>query len=97
MRFLDQWVGVPMSALLTLFRRVGDLFRRGAATPPQKILIIKLVEQGATVIAAPAIQRAIDLVGRDNVYFAVLEENRPILDLLDMLPDRNILDRKSVV
>ena len=91
MRFLDRWVGVPMSALLTLFRRVGDLFRRGEDSPPRKILIIKLVEQGATVIAAPAIQRAIDMVGRDNVYFAVLEENRPILDLLDMLPERNIL------
>jgi ADP-heptose:LPS heptosyltransferase len=91
MRFLDRWVGVPMSAGLTLFRRVGDLFRRGNAPPPRKILIIKLVEQGATVIAAPAIQRAIDMVGRDNVYFAVLEENRPILDLLDMLPERNIL------
>jgi ADP-heptose:LPS heptosyltransferase len=91
MRFLDRWVGVPISALLTLFRRVGDMLRRGASPPPQKILIIKLVEQGATVIAAPAIQRAIEMVGRDNVYFAVLEENRPILDLLDLLPGRNIL------
>ena len=67
------------------------MLRRGASPPPQKILIIKLVEQGATVIAAPAIQRAIEMVGRDNVYFAVLEENRPILDLLDLLPGRNIL------
>jgi ADP-heptose:LPS heptosyltransferase len=95
MRFLDRWAGVPISATLTVFRRIGDLFRREETPPPGKILIIKLVEQGATVIAAPALQRAVELVGRDNVYFAVFEENRPILDLLDILPEHNILTIRS--
>jgi ADP-heptose:LPS heptosyltransferase len=91
MRMLDRWAGVPISVVLTGFRKLGDVFRRGADEKPQRILIIKLVEQGATVIAAPAIQRAVEMVGPDNVFFAVFDENRPILDLLDLIPAENVL------
>jgi len=92
MRVLDRWAGVPISIVLTAFRKVGDLFQRNADESPKRIVIIKLVEQGATVIAAPAIQRAVELVGRDNVFFAVFDENRPILDLLDLIPSENVLE-----
>lgn len=53
--------------------------------------IIKLSEQGATVVAYPALLRARDLVGPDNLYFVVLAENRAVLDLLDVVPERNVL------
>ena len=33
-----------------------------------------------------ALQRAVELVGRENVYFWVFETNRPVLDLLDDTP-----------
>jgi len=91
MRFLDRWVGVPMTAALTGVRRLGDAMRGPDSEPPKRILIVKLVEQGATVIAEPAIKRAIELVGRDNVFMAVFEENRFILDLLDVVPSDNII------
>jgi ADP-heptose:LPS heptosyltransferase len=91
MRMLDRWAGVPISVVLTGFRKLGDVFRGDIDEKPQRILIIKLVEQGATVIAAPAIERAVEMVGRDNVFFAVFEENRPILDLLDLIPAENVL------
>ncbi len=71
MRFLDRWAGIPISIVLTGVRKLEDLFRRPLDKPPTRIVIIKLVEQGATVIAAPAIKRAIEMVGRDNVFFAV--------------------------
>lgn len=92
MRLLDRWVGVPISVLLTGFRKLGDLFRRSRVEAPKRIVIIKLVEQGATVIAAPAIERAIEMVGRENVFFAVFTENRPILDLLDLIPADNVIE-----
>jgi len=92
MRVLDRWAGVPISVFLTGFRKLGDLFRRRAVDVPKRIVIIKLVEQGATVIAAPAIERAIEMVGRDNVFFAVFTENRPILDLLDLIPAHNVIE-----
>ena len=95
MRALDRWVGVPMSFGLTLLRKVIGLFRAPPEGAPKKIVIIKLVEQGATVIAAPAIERAIEIVGRENVYFAVFSENRPILDLLGLIPAENVIELRS--
>jgi len=91
MRILDRWAGVPISIILSGFRKLGDLFRRQVDEDPKRIVIIKLVEQGATVIAVPAILRAVELVGRENVFFAVFTENRPILDLLDLIPAENVL------
>jgi ADP-heptose:LPS heptosyltransferase len=87
-RFLDYWLGVPACALLTAARAVMP---RQAPQPPRKILFLKFIEQGATVLAQDAIRRATSAVGRDNVYFCVFESNRAILDLLGTVPAENIL------
>ena len=86
-RRIDSWIGRPACAALTAGRR---LRRERADDPLRRILFIKMVEQGATVLAHGAIQRAVDLVGADQVYFWVFEENRPILDLLGLIPAENI-------
>lgn len=99
MRALDRWVGVPISIVLTGFRKLGDLLRRRGDRPedsgPKRIVIIKLVEQGATVIAAPAIERAAEMVGRENVFFVVFTENRPIFDMLGLVPAENVIAIRS--
>ena len=82
-RFVDRWLGVPACAVLTLWRRLFD--RRQGTDPVRKILFLKLVEQGATVIAYPALRMAVERVGADNVFFMVLGENRPILDMLGIV------------
>ncbi len=90
-RFFDYWFGVPTCAALTLVRRVRDLLGRAPQEPVKKILIIKMIEQGATVLAHGAIARAVEMVGRENVYFWVFGKNRPILDVMDLLPAENVL------
>jgi ADP-heptose:LPS heptosyltransferase len=90
-RFFDYWLGVPACAALTQVRRVRDLFGRPPRGPVKKVLIIKMIEQGATVLAHAAIARAVELVGRENVYFWVFAKNRPILDVMDLLPVENVL------
>ena len=91
-RRLDSWVGKPVCGALTLLRRIGAMFpRRPDPSPPKKILLIKMIEQGATVLAYRAIERAVRMVGRENVYFWVFEENRFILDLLELVPAENVL------
>lgn len=95
MRRLDRLVGVPLSALLTGGRRIGDGFRKPVSGKPERILIVKLVEQGATVVAEQALRRAVEIVGRENVFFAVFEENRAILDLLDIIPSENVIVLRS--
>jgi len=88
-RFVDAWVGVPACAVMTLWRWLFD--RRDGRGPVRRVLFLKLVEQGATVLACPALRRAVERVGAENVFFLVLAENRPILDLVGLVPPENIV------
>jgi ADP-heptose:LPS heptosyltransferase len=87
---IDRWLGVPTCFLLTRLRRLLERATPAVAIRPRNILFIKLAEQGSTVLAAAAIQRAVEMVGRENVYFAVFAENRFILDVLDLIPAENV-------
>jgi ADP-heptose:LPS heptosyltransferase len=94
-RFLDYWLGIPACGFLSLLRAIrrslgGDERRQGEGGP-QKILFLKFIEQGATVLAQDAIRRATQAVGRDNLFFCVFESNRAILDVLDTVPAANII------
>lgn len=94
MRRIDRWVGVPVCFLLTALRRCGDLWRAIRRPKPariERILFVKLAEQGATVLACPAIRRAVEMVGRENVHFVVFEENRFILDVMEVVPKQNVI------
>lgn len=92
MRRIDRWIGVPMCAALTLGRRLGDLIlRRRPPAEPRRVAVIKLAEQGATVLAYPALVRAAEMVGRENLFFVVFSQNRFILDLLGVVPPENVL------
>ena len=91
MRRVDRWVGVPMCACLTMLRRVGGLTGGDRRRHVERILFVKLAEQGSTVLAVSAIRRAIERVGRENVYFAVFEENRFILDVMELIPEENVI------
>jgi ADP-heptose:LPS heptosyltransferase len=92
MRKVDQWVGVPACAALTLWRKIAQFVRpRPVPSSIRRILFVKPAEQGATVLALPAIQQAIRRVGRENVYFLVFQENRFILDAMDVIPRENVL------
>src|SRR6267378_4228652 len=87
----DRWIGAPLCAILTFVRRIFE-----AAGPPgprqvQRILFVKFAEQGSTVLAYPAIRRAIEMVGRENVYFVVFEDNRFILDVMEIIPEQNVI------
>jgi ADP-heptose:LPS heptosyltransferase len=88
---IDRWIGIPVCAVLTLIRRLLDYCASPLEKEVHRILFIKFAEQGSTVLAYPAIRRAIDMVGRENVYFAVFEDNRFILDVMGVIPDKNVL------
>jgi ADP-heptose:LPS heptosyltransferase len=91
MRAVDRWLGLPLCWLLTGARRVRDAFTGPPRSSIDSILFIKLAEQGSTVLAADAIQQATERVGRSNVYFLVFEENRFILDVMDLIPRENVV------
>jgi ADP-heptose:LPS heptosyltransferase len=87
----DRWFGAPLCAILTVLRKIFE-----SAGPPgprqvRRILFVKFAEQGSTVLAYPAIRRAIEMVGRENVYFAVFEDNQFILHVMEIIPEENVI------
>lgn len=88
---IDRWLGPPACLVFTVFRRVADALFAGGTPAPEKILFIKLTEMGATVLARAAFDRAIAKVGRENVYLLTLQENRPLTELIGLIPPENIL------
>ena len=87
----DRWVGVPLCAVLTLVRKIFDSAAGQGPRQVERILFVKFAEQGSTVLAYPAILRAIEMVGRENVYFVVFEDNRFILDAMQIIPGANVI------
>jgi ADP-heptose:LPS heptosyltransferase len=87
----DRWIGAPLCAILTILRRIFESTGSPGPRQVRRILFVKFAEQGSTVLAYPAIRRAIDMVGRENVYFVVFEDNRFILDVMNVIPEENVI------
>lgn len=88
--FIDRWCGGTACAVLTVFRKLFG--GKEMVTPERRgLLFMKLAEQGSTVLASAAIRDAVQRHGRENVYFFVFQENRFILDALDVIPRENVL------
>lgn len=87
----DRWFGIPLCAVCTVLRRIAG-GRRPKAELPRRLLVVKLAEQGSTVLAYPMIRAAVEWVGTENVTFLVFAPSRPILDALGMIPPGNIVE-----
>ena len=91
-RRLDLIVGKPVCAALTAVESLRRLVRpRRAYAPPRRILFVKLIEMGSSVLASGAFEEAIRLVGRDNIFILLFAPNRPILDILPFFPAANVI------
>ena len=92
LQFIDRWIGMLVCGILSLIRRLSSLPGTGnVARKPTRILFVKFAEQGSTVLAYHAIRRAIEMVGHENVYFLVFQENRFILDVMQLIPEQNVV------
>src|SRR5216110_3768290 len=87
----DRWIGAPLCAILTFVRRIFEAAGLPGPRQVRRVLFIKFAEQGSTVLAYPAIRRATGMVGRENVYFVVFEDNRFILDVMEIIPEQNVI------
>jgi ADP-heptose:LPS heptosyltransferase len=87
----DRWIGAPLCAVLTTLRRIFESARPSGPRQVRRILFVKFAEQGSTVLAYPAVRRAIDMVGRESVYFVVFEDNRFVLDAMEVIPEENVI------
>ena len=91
LQIADRRVFAPICFLLTLLRRILPEPSADRPVRPRSIVFVKLAEQGSTVLALEALQAAAERVGRENLYFAAFQENRFIVDVLDIVPKENVL------
>ena len=90
---IDRWVGVPLCFGFTLLR--ACLPARREAGPIRSLVFIKLAEQGSTVLAHLALHKSVERVGRDNVFMIVFDDNRFIVDILEVIPPENVITVRS--
>jgi len=87
----DRWLAKPLCAVLSGFDRLRRLGQRRAPRQPRRIVFVKLIEMGSTVLACPAFAEAEKLVGRDNLFILVFAPNRAILDVLPYFRPENVI------
>jgi len=88
MRAIDRWVGVPLCFLLTLlFRLIGAT--AAPSLTPRRLLFIELSEMGSTILADPAMTKAVRLFGTET-FFLIFRRNAPSLALLGTVPAANV-------
>ena len=54
----DRWLAKPLCAVLSGFDRLRRLGQRRAPRQPRRIVFVKLIEMGSTVLACPAFAEA---------------------------------------
>lgn len=97
-RIIDKYLGTLLCFLLTIIRYFFKIFinkRKRLISPVKKILFVKFIEQGSTVIAYDAVSKAVNLVNKENVFFIVFEGNDKIIKILDNIPHENIFIIRS--
>ncbi|MFH1665090.1 MAG: glycosyltransferase family 9 protein [Candidatus Omnitrophota bacterium] len=93
-RWIDKHLGRPICFFLTLYRKIHDLFvkKKVVNRDCAGILFIKLIEQGSTILAYSAFKKAAGMAGKENTYFMTFKENRPAMDILEIIPPSNVIE-----
>jgi len=92
---------VPIAGLvaalrhLTFSENLDPLAAR--SMPVQRILFVKFASKAQPFWPIPQFCVRIEMVGRENVYFVVFEDNRFILDAMEIIPWKCDNDRDESV
>lgn len=98
MQWVDYYAGVPLCFIFDLLNRSINFLKgssRAGDLLSGPVLFIELSEMGSAIIAYPALKKAIEKSGRDNVYFLIFEANRESVEILNALPPGNIITINS--
>ena len=91
MRYLDKWLGIPLCFIFSVMNRMLRPFAsKKAPEQIQKILIVQLSERGAVILAHSAVVKVKDLFPRAALYYAIFEEMKESIQLLQTVPEDHI-------
>jgi len=94
MRAMDYWLGRPLCLLLSLLNLVLRIITRPKKIegPPGRILLVKLSELGAIVLAYPLLKQLKQRYPSAELFFVTFEKNRDVFKILGgIIPTENIL------
>ncbi|MHB8834595.1 MAG: glycosyltransferase family 9 protein [Candidatus Methylomirabilia bacterium] len=89
LRQVDRWVGVPLCRLVSLIPGSGAKPR--GTIRVRRILVILLSEMGSLVLAEPMFRELRRRFPEAALYALLFEKNRELLELLDVMPQGNIV------
>lgn len=96
MRFVDRRLGVPICFVVSCIHGVRKIFSKpGFIKSPKKILFIELSEMGSMVLAYSLLRKTKELYPDAELYFLTFEENRCAVDILDIIPKKNVITISS--
>jgi ADP-heptose:LPS heptosyltransferase len=87
MRRVDFWLGVPICFMLSLLDKLVP--RRHKAIG--KIAFLQISEMGSTIHAYSSIRYVQKKFPKAKVYYVIFDEMRASIELLDVLPKKNII------
>jgi len=88
MRKVDYYVGVPLCFLLSIFYWIFYLFLWKKRVTPKNVLFIELSEMGSAILVDPAMRKL--QAGGVNLFFLIFEKNKPSLQLINTVEEKNI-------
>jgi ADP-heptose:LPS heptosyltransferase len=91
MQRVDYWVGVPLCFLFSIIHRIARLVLGSKEVTPKNLLFIELSEMGSAILAYSSLVKARQAIGAENIYFLVFKRNRESVELLNLLPQENII------
>jgi len=96
MRFIDKWVGIPLTFLFTiLIWFIEKIFFIHKKSPDlSRTLFIELSEMGSAVLVDPAM-RKLHEKEKSELYFAIFESNSKSLQILHTVKDDHIFKMRA--
>ena len=96
MRYIDYWAGIPLCFIASMINGMAQFFKvkkqNRKEGEPKKILLIKLSEMGAIVLAYPLINKLKNSSESSEIFFLTFRKNKDVFKILDHVIDEgNIL------
>jgi len=96
MRFIDRRVGLPICFALSCVHELRKIFSKPKfIKKPNKFLFIELSEMGSILLAYSLFKKTKEFFPDAELYFLTFKENRQAVDILDIIPEKNVMTINS--
>jgi ADP-heptose:LPS heptosyltransferase len=96
MRLIDSRLGIPVCLALSFVHGLRKIFSKPRfIKKPNKFLFIGLSEMGSILLAYSLFKKTKEFFPEAEFYFLTFKENRQAIDILDVVPEENVITINS--